>query len=217
MENREITFDLGSDIIGKITLTKDEVDKIKSASGKVGSCIPITDSELIHKEGKESFSYESTCSAVVNGDNMYFLFKCNIFKNTLEFPTCSGNIQMMLSGKNIDINLLREVRSKDENRCKFILENIMIELEENYSVSTKFRSMHLSFGTLNFYIKVIKDNGGRNNFLLCKSISNSIVRLDNDYIKKFNTAELIEGKVSDIRCTYVPEERYFLISFCINN
>lgn len=227
METKEIKFYLGCNIVGKVELSQQEIEWIKSPIsmksliGKEDSnnSLIIKNSELVHRNGGEEkeIKYDHICYAKKFWRWFTLTFQYNGFPKTIKLVTDKIS-RYDLS----EYFFVRELSFLDEKKkflWSYVIKNLISDLSE-LGVNTDLLYPGESFGKLEFSLVVSVGNDyniyeGEKNHLLCRHILDTIEKYKKKYINKNIVKRILvsDDEIYEGSCKYDLRAGIFKVSY----
>lgn len=224
MDSKELKFYLGYKIAGKVKLSQQEIEWIKSpmsikslfSKDDSNNSLVIKNSELTYYEGGEEkeIKYDHICYAKKFGKWLTITFQYDGFSKAIKLVTDRMGRDNLL--EYYFVNELSFLDEKKKLLWSYVIENLINDLSE-LGVNASFLCPGELFGKLEFSLVVSVDNiyEGEKNHLLCRHILETIEKYKKKYINKnilkrilVSDDELYEGS-----CKYDLRNRVFRISY----
>lgn len=227
METKELVFDLGCKLKGKVKLSRQEIEwiesprSIKSLFSKDDSnnSLAIRNSELTYYEGGEEkeIKYDHICYAKKFWRWFTLTFRYNGFPKTIELVTDK-------IGRNDLSNyfIVRELSFLDEKKkllWSYVIKNLISDLSE-LGVNTDLLCLGEIFGKLEFSLVVNVGNDyniyeGEKNNLLCRHILETIEKYKKKYINKNILKRILvsDDEIYEGSCKYDLRDGIFKVSY----
>lgn len=227
MEAKEIKFYLGCNIVGKVELSQQEIEwirspiSIKSLISKENSnnSLIIKNSELVHYNGGEEkeIKYDHICYAKKFWRWFTLTFQYNEFPKDIKLVTDKiGRYDLS------DYFIIRELSFLDEKKkllWSYVIKNLISDLSE-LGVNTDLLCQGESFGKLEFSLVVsVGDDYNiyeeEKNYLLCGHILDTIEKYKKKYINKNIIKRLLlpDDEIYEGSCKYDLRAGIFKISY----
>lgn len=225
METKELKFYLGHNLTGKVKLSQQEIEWIKSPkpiTSLIGSdSLVIKNSELINYGGGEEkeIKYDHIC--YVNRFWKWFTltFQYDGFQKPIRIVTDKIDIEYLL-----EYHIVRELYFLDEKKkllWSYVIKSLINDLSE-LGVTTSLLCPDMFYDRLKFSLSVVEGDNyniyeGEKNYLLPEYILGTIKKYKKKYVNKNIIKRLLvpDNEVYEGSCKYDLKAGIFEVSYVL--
>lgn len=225
METKELKFYLGHNLTGKVKLSQQEIEWIKSPkpiTSLIGSdSLVIKNSELIHygeEEEEKEIKYDHICYVNRFWKCLTLTFQYDGFSKPIRIVTDKIDMEYLL-----EYYIVRELYFLDEKKkllWSYIIKNLINDLSE-LGVNTGLLCPDMFYDRLKFSLSVVGDNyniyEGEKNCLLPGYILGTIRKYKKKYVNKNIIKRLLvsDDEAYEGSCKYDLRSGIFEVSYIL--
>jgi hypothetical protein len=224
METKELKFYLGHNLTGKVNLSQQEIEWIKSPktiTSLIGNdSIVIKNSELVNcGEEEKEIKYDHICYAKRFWKWLTLTFQYDGFSEPIRIVTDKIDIRYLL-----EYYFVRELYFLDDKKkllWSYVIKNLINDLSD-LGVNTSLLCPDMFYDRLKFSLSIVEGDNyniyeGEKNYLLPEYILGTIKKYKKKYVNKNIIKRLLvsDDEIYEGSCKYDLRARVFEVSYTL--